>query len=98
MEGTFRVVLCDLSERGAKIFAKTKIPCGRDVVLKWYNLEGFGSVQWQRDGFHGLHFEEPIASTALVQTRFLEDTQGMKPKEVAEWLAETGWGFGKSLI
>lgn len=96
--GTVRVVLCDLSEGGAKVFTGAELVCGRDLVLQWDGREAFGAIIWQRDGFYGIQFDEPMSGPALVEIRHLQDRQGMDGKAIAEWLAEkTEWAFGKAL-
>ena len=96
--GAVRAVLCDLSEGGAKIFTRSELVCGRDLVLQWEGSEAFGTLIWQRDGFYGIEFDEPTSSATLAETRQLQDAQGMRANAVAEWLAEkTEWAFGKAL-
>ena len=95
--GVERGVLCDVSEGGAKVFAKAGPACGQDVLLKWARHEAFGGVVWQREGFIGLAFDEPLAAAILIDTRHMQDAQGMTREQMAQWLAETGWAFGKAL-
>ena len=96
-KGTERVVLCDLSEDGARVFARTDLPRGRDVVLRWGQSEAFGSVVWERAGFHGLQFEEPLARAVLVAARAMQDTAGLTRNDLSHWMADKGWSFGKAL-
>lgn len=95
--GTMRVILCDLSQRGAKVFSNTNLPHNRDVVLRWGNHEAFGTIVWHRDGLHGVQFDEPLAAADLIATRDMQDASGMNRNEVADWVADKGWAFGKSL-
>ena len=95
--GVVRLVLCDLSAGGAKVFAKVALPLGRDIVLRWGNHEAFGAVVWVREGFHGVQFDEPLANAVLTDTRHLQDTTGMNRDALAEWMADKGYAFGKAL-
>ena len=95
--GTVRVVLCDLSLGGAKVFTPALLPIGRDVLLRWGAFDAFGTVIWERDGLHGIRFEEPLPAAMLIGTRDLHDAGSMTRNEIAEWLADHGWDFGKAL-
>jgi hypothetical protein len=95
--GTERVVLCDLSQRGAKIFSNADLPIGRDFVLRWGKLEAFGEIVWKRDGLNGVQFDEALAPSVLIATRDLLDAGGLNRIEVGQWVAKTGWAFGKAL-
>jgi len=94
---TLRVILCDLSEGGAKIFTNAAFPKGRDLILRWGKLETFGEIVWERDGMRGLCFEEPLPAAMLIATRAMQDAGGLGREEVAQWIAEHGWAFGKAL-
>jgi hypothetical protein len=96
-KSTLRVVLCDLSQSGAKVFCKADLARGRDLVLRWGNHEAFGTVKWEREGFRGLEFDEPVTVAVLTDTRDWQDAQGMTRTQVNQWIAETGWAFGKDL-
>lgn len=95
--GTLRVILCDLSEGGAKIFSTVAFPRGQDLLLRWGKQEVFGEIVWERDGMRGIRFEEPLPASVLMGARALQDAGGMDRKAIAEWLAERGWAFGKAL-
>ena len=95
--GTLRVVLCDLSEGGAKIFSNAAFPRGHDLILRWGKHEAFGQIVWERDGMRGIQFDEPLPAGVLLAARALQDAGGMSRDEIAEWLAERGWAFGKAL-
>ena len=95
--GTARVILCDLSEGGAKLFGNADFPKGRDLILRWGRHEAFGRIAWERDGMRGVEFDEPVPAAALIATRAMQDAGGMSRDEVAEWIAQTGWNFGKAL-
>lgn len=92
------MILCDLSQSGAKIFSTGNVPPGRDFVLRWGHHEGFGAVVWQRDGLHGVQFEDPLAAGTIIATREMQDSGGMGRDEVSEWMAERGWAADKVLI
>jgi len=94
---TLRVILCDLSEGGAKIFSSAAFPRGHDLILRWGKQEAFGQIVWERDGMRGIEFEEPLPASVLIAARGLQDAGGMSRDEIAEWLAEKGWSFGKAL-
>jgi len=95
--GTTRVVLCDISQGGAKIFTHAALPPGRDVLLRWGPHEAFGTVIWEREGLRGIQFDEPLPPSLLRSTRDMQDAAGLSRTAVAEWVAETGWDFGKAL-
>lgn len=95
---TERVVLCDLSQGGAKIFSNIDLPEGRDLVLRWGKHEAFGTIMWKREGMNGVQFDEPLAVSAIIDTRDLQDGgEGLDRHGVSRWVAKTGWGFGKAL-
>lgn len=95
--GTARVVLCDISQGGAKVFTHAALRPGRDVLLRWGRHEAFGIVVWEREGLRGIQFDEPLPQSLLLATREMQDAGGLKRAAVAEWVAETGWDFGKAL-
>ena len=95
--GSERVVLCDLSAGGAKVFCRAGLGPGRDLLLRWSGHEAFGTVVWERDGLRGVQFDEPLADDALGASRYLQDAGGMTRAEIEDWLADKGWGFGKAL-
>lgn len=95
--GTLRVVLCDISQGGAKVFSHGALPAGRDVLLRWGPHEAFGTVVWEREGLRGVRFDEPLPAAVLVATRDMQDAGGLTRDQVAEWVAEKGWSFGKAL-
>jgi hypothetical protein len=67
------------------------------VVLTWAEHEAFGGVVWVREGFCGIQLEGPLQASVLVAARHLQDTRGLKRDEMADWIAEKGWAFGKAL-
>lgn len=95
--GTVRVVLCDISLGGAKVFTHGALPVAREVLLRWGPHEAFGTIVWERDGLRGVQFDQLLPAAVLIATRDLQDAGGLNRDEVAEWVAEKGWGFGKAL-
>lgn len=95
--GTERVILCDVSQGGAKIFSRSDLPLERDFVLRWGDYEGLGKLVWRRDGLHGVQFAEPLEAGALAGTREQQDRGGMGRDDMNGWLAKTEWAFGKAL-
>jgi hypothetical protein len=95
--GTVRVVLCDISQGGAKVFAHAALPVGRDLLLRWGPHEAFGTVVWERDGLRGVQFDELLPASALIATRDMQDAGGLGRDGVAEWVSDKGWDFGKAL-
>jgi hypothetical protein len=80
-DGTTRVMLADLSRRGARVDAPAlAIRPGQDAVLEWDRFEAFGTVVWNDGAQIGLNFEEPLPSQILIVSRALEDAR-MLPAE-----------------
>jgi|KBSSwiStaDraftv2_1062776.scaffolds.fasta_scaffold557124_2 hypothetical protein len=96
-QGNARVVLCDISLGGAKVFARADLPVGRDIVLKWDRFDAFGTIVWEREGLRGVQFDEPVPVPVLIATRDLQDAGGLNREQVGEWVAEKGWNFGKAV-
>ena len=95
--GTLRVVLCDISLGGAKIFTHAALPPGRDILLRWGPHEAFGKIVWERDGLCGVQFDKPPPVAVLIATRDMQDSGGLTRDQVHEWVADKGWAFGKAL-
>lgn len=73
------------------------LPVAREVLLRWGPHEAFGTIVWDRDGLRGVQFDQALPAAVLIATRDMQDAGGLNRDEVAEWVAEKGWGFGKAL-
>lgn len=86
------VVLCDLSQFGARIEREGKLlPCC-EVVLTWYDFEAFGRIIWSHSGESGISFYDPIPPNWLIATRDLDDAEHLKDnrdlvrRQAQEWV------------
>jgi hypothetical protein len=68
LDGEQWVTLIDLSQGGARVAlgASGKVTGG---LLRWLGYEAFGDPVWQAGDELALHFDEPIASDWLIETR-----------------------------
>lgn len=90
-EGTRRVMLKDLSTRGARFCSPEELNVGQDVVIQWLKFEAFGEIYWSIDGFYGIAFARPISLADLVETRD-RNAIGMQPVE-REVVSRTAMAF-----
>lgn len=68
-DGTRRVLLEDLSARGARISGDIPYNTGEEAVLQWSRFEAHGAVWWFGEDDCGLHFFEPVPVEHLLATR-----------------------------
>jgi hypothetical protein len=63
-----KVTLCNISQGGAKLRPQAPLQAGQKLVLLVDGLPPLaGKVQWERDGFVGVAFYEPVPFDLLAQ-------------------------------
>lgn len=90
-DGTRRIMLKDLSTRGARFSMPEELSVGQDVVIQWLNFEAFGEIYWCVDGLYGVAFARHISLADLVETRD-RNACGMQPVE-REIVSRTALAF-----
>ena len=91
-DGTRRVMLKDLSTRGARFTSADELSVGQEVVIQWLRFEAFGEIQWNSDGVYGVAFARSIMLSSLVETRDSNALGIMQPIE-REIVSRTALAF-----
>ncbi|MBC2668929.1 PilZ domain-containing protein [Novosphingobium piscinae] len=74
LDGTARMVMADLSRRGARITGLLPtLRRGQQAIIQWNRFEAFGAVVWCQGNQCGLEFDEPLSQRVLLATRQLYD-------------------------
>jgi len=92
------VILYDLCMHGAKLRANLPPRVGAEVVLEWQGCEAFGKVVWQRSGFFGLSFIDPITPGELIATRDLDDVARLANDRELNRQAAQSWVNGNGRL
>ncbi len=71
--GTQAVRLNNLSRGGASICTDAPLKRGSNVILRWRDLEVFGTVTWVEGARCGLKFDEPLSDDQVLLARSLSD-------------------------
>jgi hypothetical protein len=91
-------ILCDLSQRGARIelAGKPLRPC--DVVLTWLEFEGFGRIKWSHSGETGIGFYDPVPANWLIATRDFDEAGHRKDLHERDRRHAMAWVRGQTRI
>ncbi len=97
-EGTFHVLLHDLSQHGACVTKPGLAPQHGDAVLQWPGCETFGRIVHSRPGSCGMRFDRPIPIERVIATREL-DERGHLPEDFElERIHARDWIAGRTNI
>lgn len=95
-DGTRRVLLEDLSAKGARIRGDVPYRTGEEAVLQWSRFKALGAVWWFAEGDCGIHFFEPVPAADLLATRDLADYE--RPPAERDLVRRTAEAFANGRL
>ncbi|HEX4847760.1 MAG TPA: PilZ domain-containing protein [Novosphingobium sp.] len=98
LDGDYRVVLCDLSQSGARIGQPGLPLLQGQAILLWDKYEAFGRFAWCRAGLAGLAFLDPIPPAWVLATRDLDDAHHLPDDSELQRRHAREWVTGRNRV